>query len=1247
MKQTLSLRPFYFIITSVFLFNNICNAQISGSGTSLSVAPSTASIVDPSITVGGSTNITKATVQIASNFYAGDVLSFDASVASSYGISGSYAATAVSGVLTFTGTTSPANWQAIFRTVTYQNTAAACGPSSRSIIFIEGAYTYANFNGHYYSFVNTSLTWKNAKAAADASSFNGMQGYLATSTSVAENNFIWKLLSADAWIGASYDYQVVNAATGTTTFANQSAAIGNVYWVDGPEKGTFVSSGLGSPVAQNGQYMNWNSGEPNNSGNEYYIELYSSTQGKWNDLPAGSTLPYIIEYGGMPGDVPQSNTFTRRLSITTAVGGDISGGNDSVCAGTNSTILTSSAAVSGVSIVRWESSLDNFLTAGTAISNTSSTLTVTNLSQTTYFRSIANGNSCSTAASSSTKISVPIFSAGTVNATSTSFCGEGIAQLTFSGNTGTIVKWQSSTDANTWADITNTGSTYTSDSLPVGTYYYRVVTQAASSTCNTNAFSNSIVINVLAFNNSSVGGYISLSGSGCGYGNNGSLNLNAYTGNVIGWQYSTDNGVTWQDDYSGYSTQYYFNGISSTTEYRAVVQNGACANIVYSTAYTLTKASAAGNIWNGSSDNNFGNGGNWACGFVPNPGDDITIAVGSPNMPMLDQDRIIGNISFETNTNINVNGYALTIKGAVTGDSTGNITGSSSSSLIVAGSGDAGTLYFDHSNPGTSDVMNTLNVNMHKTTASVSSSSPVCTPVANWGYNGDGIINVTLGNINNSTASQNGYTDYTTSQYTSIVPSSNNTVSVTTDPNYGEEQAIIIWIDWNNDGIFGDGPNETIINYGGDYPGTYSFNFTAPAIGGDITAGPKRMRVYAEDYMYIWWGGGSFDPCNGWWGEYEDYQIDLSYSPSLVNSKFTLGNNLSIGNSVTFTSGVLKTNNNLLILSAGSTVSGASDSSHVNGNVCKVGNTAFTFPVGNDSLSAPVSMSAPSDIADHFTASYSQADPMSVYNNSNLTGGLLSLSNIEYWLLERTNGNSNVSVTIGWDSSRGTNVTDLNPLTVAHWNGTAWTSAGKAGEVTGTIKSGTLTSSLVTSFSPFALGTTSGTLGLTLINFTAVRNNQVADLAWQTTNETNTNYFDIERSTDGNTWAKIGSTKAMGNNNGINNYKFTDGYPINGNDYYRLKQFDNSGSFSYSAVRMIHFDASQNVLVYPSPFNSNVTIDAGINMIGDMSILDLNGRVVYHSKIATTKETLNLGWLATGLYTVKMNGNSFQIIKTE
>ena len=147
MKKPFFFQHLFLIIVTSFSIHLTGNAQIAGTSGSLSVDPVTPTVVDPLITVGGTADLTNATVQITANYYSGDVLSFDAGLAGSFGISGSYSTTDVSGILSFSGTTSPANWQAIFRTVTYKNGSASCGPSSRTIIFLQGQYLYNSFNG--------------------------------------------------------------------------------------------------------------------------------------------------------------------------------------------------------------------------------------------------------------------------------------------------------------------------------------------------------------------------------------------------------------------------------------------------------------------------------------------------------------------------------------------------------------------------------------------------------------------------------------------------------------------------------------------------------------------------------------------------------------------------------------------------------------------------------------------------------------------------------------------------------------------------------------------------------------------------------------------------------------------------------------------------------------------------------------------------------------------------------------------
>ncbi|MES1213896.1 MAG: GEVED domain-containing protein [Bacteroidota bacterium] len=1238
MKKPPFFQHLLFLFSTLFIVNIAANAQITGNAGPVSLDPATETIVDPTIVVGGSTDLTDATVQISANFYNGDVLSFDAGLATSFGISGVYTTTDVSGVLTFSGTTSPANWQAIFRTITFQNTSAACGPSSRTINFLQGSFFYNSYNGHYYEFVNDNLNWKDAKTAAASRTFNGMQGYLATPTSPGENNFIWKLISADAWIGGSYDIDEINAATGTTTYPDQNSAIGEMYWVTGPERGTHVSSGLGTPVAQNGQYMNWAGGEPNNSGDEYYVELYSGNVGLWNDLNIYNSLGYLVEYGGMPGDVPQSNTFATSLTLTSTIGGDITGGNVSVCGGSNSTTLTTTAEVPGVTIVRWESSIDNFLTPGTVINNTTNTLTVDNLTETTYFRSIATGNSCAEAPSSSTKITVGNTLPGNLVAVNTSVCNNSVAQLTLSAFSGDILKWQTSTDNNTWNDIANTTPTYYTPQLTSGDYYFRVEVQSPS--CTSSVFSNSVHITV-STDAGSVGGTVAGAQNACGAGNMGSLNVTGYTGNVQKWQSSIDNGATWTDIPNSAGDTYTFNDISTTTQYRAMVQNASCAPDP-SSVLTVTYSPAT-NRWNGSVSTDFGDVNNWDCA-VPGTGTNIVIGENAPNMPILDQDRTIGAITFENNTNININSHTLTVNGILSGANTGTFTGSSSSSLILAGTGNAGTLYFDQSSPGTSDVLNTLTINKIPEVVPTPSSTPVCSPYVYTWNTGIGITNVTIGSINNSTPSQNAYNNYFSSVSTTLDPSTDYNLSVTTDPVYGASQGIDVWIDWNNNGIFGDDPNEVIAYQVGGSPGTYSFTVSVPSIGGDITGGSKTMRVLVDDNYSIIFDG--LDACYGEYGEFEDYKINLSPVP-VSTGIVTLGSDVTVGNTLAFNKGIVVTGSNNLVLSAGSTVTGARDSSHVNGNVRKVGNTAFTFPVGNDTAYAPISISAPADIADHFTASYTKVDPLSIYTNNTYTGGLIGLSSNEYWLLERTNGSSNVAVTLSWDSSRSTPFTNLGTVTVAHWDGAQWTNAGRAGGTTGNLQLGTITSATVSGFSPFTIGISSGILPVNLVNFTAIKNHQAVDLTWQTSSEINSNRFEIERSNNGNAWIKIGEVKGKGNSTSLTDYSFTDGYPINGNNYYRLKQFDNDGRFVYSPVRVVYFNAGQGAGVYPNPFSSSITVDAGTRAIGDISIVDMTGKIVYRSRITKTKETINLSRLAAGQYTVIHNAEVFKIIKMQ
>lgn len=279
-------------------------------------------VVDPNVTVHSTGNITDAKVTISGGFRNGDVLSYTGALPGGISVSGT-GYNANTGVLSFTGTASPGQWQSLFRRVTFSSSSTTIG--NRDVTFSIGNQV-ANSNGHFYESVTTGTTWTNAKNAAAAKTYMGLQGYLVTITSAAENEFIKQKIGTDAWIGLSDAYTEINAATGTNTFANQAASEGKFYWISGPEKGTRVTEGnatngstTGAPA--NGMYNNWNSGEPNNyGGSESYGEMYAvgSAPGKWNDLNGTQNLMYVVEYGGMPTD-PMISLSANTIIVNNAV----------------------------------------------------------------------------------------------------------------------------------------------------------------------------------------------------------------------------------------------------------------------------------------------------------------------------------------------------------------------------------------------------------------------------------------------------------------------------------------------------------------------------------------------------------------------------------------------------------------------------------------------------------------------------------------------------------------------------------------------------------------------------------------------------------------------------------------------------------------------------------------------------------------------------------------------------------------
>ncbi|MHC9087154.1 Ig-like domain-containing protein [Tenacibaculum sp. IMCC1] len=293
--------------------------------------------------------------------------------------------------------------------------------------------------------------------------------------------------------------------------------------------------------------------------------------------------------------IVQSGACTEATSATatitvdpTSVGGSIAGSTN-VCTGTNSTTLTLSGQTGN--IIRWESSTDNF-TTDTDIANTTTTLTATNLTTTTQYRAIVQSGACTEATSATATITVDPTSVGGSIAGSTNVCtGTNSTTLTLSGQTGNIIRWESSTDNfTTDTDIANTTTTLTATNLTTTTQYRAIVQSGAC----TEATSATATITV---DPTSVGGSIAGSTNVCTGTNSTTLTLSGQTGNIIRWESSTDNFTTDTDIANHHTTTLTATNLTTTTQYRAIVQSGACTEATSATAtITVDPTSVGGSI---------------------------------------------------------------------------------------------------------------------------------------------------------------------------------------------------------------------------------------------------------------------------------------------------------------------------------------------------------------------------------------------------------------------------------------------------------------------------------------------------------------------------------------------------------------------------------------------------------------------------------------------------------------------------
>ena len=165
-----------------------------------------------------------------------------------------------------------------------------------------------------------------------------------------------------------------------------------------------------------------------------------------------------------------------------------------------------------------------------------------------------------------------------------------------------------------------------------------------------------------------------------------------------------------------------------------------------------------------------------------------------------------------------------------------------------------------------------------------------------------------------------------------------------------------------------------------------------------------------------------------------------------------------------------------------------------------------------------------------------------------------------------------------------------------------------------------------------------------------VNEHNEVELSWQTLSETNNDFFTIEYSYNGLSWTELDQIEGAGTVQEVQNYFYLHANPLGNTIYYRLKQTDFDGSYSYSdIVQVNNLETKQKLIVYPNPVQSTAIIEyTGNKEIELISIADVLGNQfrlnAEHS--ASNRIEVDFTSVPSGVYFVTTNLGSTKIVKT-
>ena len=489
-----------------------------------------------------------------------------------------------------------------------------------------------------------------------------------------------------------------------------------------------------------------------------------------------------------------------------------------------------------------------------------------------------------------------------------------------------------------------------------------------------------------------------------------------------------------------------------------------------------------------------------------------------------------------------------------------------------------------------------------------------------------------------------------------------------------------VYGNWTNNNTFTRNSSTVTFKSTGTIGGsaTTSFNSVAISASGNLIAPAGNMNVSGN-----WTNDGAFASSggtitlNGTSAQLINGNVSSAFTNLTVQNSnstgVTINKSTTIYGALTLTQGRINTTaTTILTLATTATTTTGNASSYINGplaySMANNGSKTLNLPLGKGNDWRPVVLTPTHNTATSYTYTAELFNASAHALGWALPSTIVNVSRAHYVDINRTVTATTAAasstdltgavIQLFYSNTNGSNdaVTDYTHLTIAKAPvaGSAWV------DISGTATAntaGSITSGSFTSFSRFSIANELlgvNPLPIELLSFNATRVQETVELEWITASEKNNDYFTIERSIDGVFFEFVDKLKGAGNSCSVLKYVTKDNHPYEGVSYYRLKQTDFDGKYSYSNLVKVDEYTANDFNVYPNPNNGDV-INLMIPGIKETEILITisasDGTLTYSKTVTAKNNGINLITLypeirlSTGIYFITATSNETSYVK--